>query len=392
MERRSEPEPSGGGKVIALVAPSFYPMLGGVELYVQGLGFELARLGYEVHVFTPDSVLGRRLEKKEELVDGVLVHRIHVPVDLSYRLKLWPGLRDSLMKLHPDIVHVYSHDTYSLLITTYGPFESHSDYGWFEAGLFRAYDAVVTPRLFKSCAAIMVRYPELLRWTESLNVPSGRVHVEPSGIPRSYLLKADGHGRFKEEIGQEGPLILYLGRVSPQKGVQYAVEALAGIAREYPDAKLVIIGPDYQGYSHYLKERARELGLSRNLLIFDSVRDERKEAEILSSCDVFVMPSSFEGFSQAVMKAMAQERPTVVTKVGGLPYEVEYGKCGLICDFGNAGMLAESVLRILSSDELSEGLGRRARVRAESFTFDKLAMNVADIYNTVLAESLTFSR
>src|SRR5215471_12323792 len=127
---------------IALVAPSFYPMIGGIELYVQRIGKELCELGYSVHVYTPDSVFGRRLPNAEESVDGVFVHRIHVPIDLSYRIRVWPGLKSALVKRRHDLIHVYSHDSYSifamaaaseaglpLLITTFGPFETHSDYG-----------------------------------------------------------------------------------------------------------------------------------------------------------------------------------------------------------------------------------------------------------------------
>ena len=68
------------------------------------------------------------------------------------------------------------------------------------------------------------RYPEILEWVTSLGVAGSRARLEPSGIPRSYLAQASG-GKGRERLGHDGELILYLGRVAPQKGVQYAVEA-----------------------------------------------------------------------------------------------------------------------------------------------------------------------
>lgn len=373
-------------------------MVGGVELYVQRMGAELTTLGYDVHVFTPDSVLRHHMPRDEETVDGMQVHRIHVPIDLSYRLKIWPGLTDALVKLHPGLIHVYSHDSYALfaqaaanktrlplLMTTYGPFETHRDYGWLEAGLFRLYDSMITPRLFRGCAAIFVRYPELLSWITSLSVDPSRIHVEPSGIPRAYLdLPADGSS-FREQIHLRGPMILYVGRISPQKGVHYALEAMVSVTKKFPDARLVVVGPDYTGFSSYLRSRAQELGISENVMLLEPVSSEAQEVEILTSCDVFVMPSSFEGFSQAVMKAMARGRPVVVTNVGGLPYEVKYGECGIICEYGNPEALGQEIIGVLESRNNVSEMGKRARLQAESFTFDKLAAKVSNVYRSILA-------
>src|SRR5271155_1121688 len=133
-------------------------MIGGVEFYVRGIGSELARLGYDVHVYTPNRVMGKRIDGEEELVDGVHVHRLGVWFEVSYRVKVWRGLRDAPQRNAPDLIPVYSHDSYArpaakaagnlgrpLVITTYGPFETHSDYGAAQTLLFKLYDNYVTP-------------------------------------------------------------------------------------------------------------------------------------------------------------------------------------------------------------------------------------------------------
>lgn len=376
---------------VAVVSPSFYPMIGGIESYIQGMGKELLKLGFKIDVYTPNRVLGKACGPEEELIDGILVHRIDVPLELSYRVKLWPGLTGFLQRGRHGLIHVYSHDSYTffaltaarrtgvpLAITTYGPFDTHSDHGLLRGGAFRLYDSVVTPQLMGRSAAVFVRYPDLTMWVQSLGVDPERIHLEPSGIPKEDLERC-GSSVLRHSLGG-GPIVLYLGRISPQKGVVYAVESMGAVTKRFPEAKLVLIGPDYLGYSKVLRARARELGVSEAVVFLDPMKDERLQLDAISSCDAFVMPSSFEGFSQAVMKAMAQGKPVVVTNVGGLPYEVDYGKCGVLCPYGDSKSLAESLIAVLSQEDLARGIAENAMTRARSFTFDVLAARLAEQY------------
>ncbi|MDA4127907.1 MAG: glycosyltransferase family 4 protein [Thaumarchaeota archaeon] len=378
---------------VAIVSPSFYPMIGGVEAYVLGIGRELAKLGHDVHVYTPNSVLGRKMELPAEEIDGIKVHRLSVPIDISYRLKIWPDLLGELMKSSLDIIHVYSHDSYAILallaakaihvpivLTTYGPFETHSDYGPLQGGLFRVYDAVVSPNLLRRCDLVMIRYPALNAWLRSMKLPDERIRLEPSGVPEECLQPRDGNG-FRKRYDIEGPLIMYLGRLSEQKGVQHAVEAMKLICERYPTAQLVLIGPDYTGISTAILARSRALGIDNNLRLAPPMTTEESQMEALAACDVFIMPSSFEGFSQAVMKAMAQGKPVVVTNVGGLPYEVGYGSCGILCEYGDPEALAYSIMKLIENPALAEEMGNSGKARAQRFTFGKLAKNISDAYD-----------
>jgi len=266
-------------------------------------------------------------------------------------------------------------------VTTYGPFETHNDYSPLRAGAFRIYDAVITPQILGRSSAVFIRYPALQGWVESFGLSPQRIHLEPSGIPRRSL-DPRSSSNLRKKLGA-GPIILYLGRISPQKGVQHAVASMREVAKRYANSKLVLIGPDYVGYSSELRARAAEMGIEENVLLMDPIYDEEAQLEAISECDVFVMPSSFEGFSQAVMKAMAQGKPVVVTNVGGLPYEIDYGKCGLICEYGDANALAECLLRLLSGESEASGKAQRAMERARDFTFDVLAAKLADWYSKI---------
>jgi 1,4-alpha-glucan branching enzyme len=382
---------------VGIVTPSFYPMIGGIESYVRGIGRELVKLGATVHVYTPNSVIRRRIEAQDETVDGIQVHRIRVPLEFSYRVKIWPGLLNALLSRKHDLIHIYSHDTYAILaaaaakfeslpliITTYGPFQNHSKQTALRTSLFTFYDTLVTPPLFRLADRVYVRYPELAEWVCSFGLPSDRIGLEPSGMPRSFLQRRDG-SRLRAIIESQGPIILYLGRISRQKGVHYLVSSMKEILVSFPSAKLLLVGPDYMGYNGHIREFAKALGLDSHLIFMGPTTDEEEESTIIASCDVFVMPSSFEGFSQAVLKALGQGKPVVVTDVGGLPYEVGYGRFGIITKFGDTSGLAQSILRILNSPSLGRELGERGREWACGFTFDLLAKRLIEDYEALLS-------
>jgi glycosyltransferase involved in cell wall biosynthesis len=382
-------------KSIAIVTPSFYPMIGGIESYTRGIGSQLVRLGFDVHVYTPDSVLKKKLEPKEEVIDGMYIHRLPVAIDLSYRLRLWPNLYKALLSMKHDIIHVYSHDLYSLsalfaarntstpfIITTYGPFTTHADYGSLKLAMFGIYDGLVTPALFRGSELVFVRYPELVKWVRSFGIEDDKVEVEPSGMPSSYLVPGDKEG-FTKKFGH-GPFILYIGRISPQKGLQHLILSMKAILSFSRNVRLLLVGPDYTGYSNYLVRLASSIGVLDNVLFHEPVTDEEQERDILASCDLLVMPSSFEGFSQAVLKAMAQGKPVVVTDVGGLPFEVGYGSCGMITRFADHNGMAEAIIRLLQDEKLRRKMGEAGKERALLFTFENLAKKIASEYVKVM--------
>ena len=377
---------------VAIVTPSFSPMIGGIENYILGVGRELVALGHKIYVLTPDSVLGTRIPVQREHVQGMEVHRVRVALDFSYRIKLWPGLVNELRSCSPELIHVYSHDSYALLallaartsetpmlLTTYGPFQSNADYGMVQSGVFRIYDAVVSPTLFRGSDLVMMRYPGIASWLVSMGVSRKNLRLEPSGIPLRSTGVRDG-SNFRRRYGLEGPVVLYLGRVSPQKGIEFAVKGMKAVSVKYPQARLVIIGPDYTGHSAELKSLAKALGLDHSIMILPPMTDEEAQLEALAACDVFVMPSSFEGFSQAVMKAMAQGKPVVVTNVGGLPFEIGDGTCGVLCPYGDPDALARGVIGLLDHPDSAVAMGTEGKARARLFTFDVLARAMSDTY------------
>lgn len=358
---------------VAFVVPSFYPMIGGVEIYALNIARELRSHGHEIHVFTPDSVLGERLRPSNEIVDGISVHRIKTLFDLSYRLKLWPSLKREIQITSPDIVHVYSQDLYSwlalsasrelkipILLTTYGPFRGQGENSKISAALLSFYDSWISTRILRNVTGVNMRYPELLQWLSLMGILNNAISLEPSCISSSYLNEAKGDA-VREEFGIDSKILLFIGRLSRQKGIHHLVRAAKIVHDREQAVELIIMGPKYP-----------DLDLSDLppwIHVLPPTLSAQREMELIAASDLFVMPSRFEGFSQAVLKAIAQGKTVIASDVGGLPFELGYGKFGRLVPFGNDDALAEMILRCLDHppDFNKEAMKRHA----SGFTYEK---------------------
>lgn len=382
--------------IIAHTVPSFYPFTGGIELYVHEISKELAKRGHEVHVYAPSQVAKRKVKTAENEVCGVRIHYVPVILELSYRARVWPGLLGRLLKDKSDLIHSHGDGHYHslasviaarvrnkpLVVTTYGPLYKQTEFSTKKKLFFDAYDASITPFIFNQANKVLVRYPALTRWVESYGTSENKVGLAPSGVPKESLKPRNGKS-FRKKYGINGSMVLYVGRISPQKGVQHLVEAACYVVKEIPNLKFVLVGPDYLGYTAALLKMARQYHVDGNVLFTGPIHNLEEEMEAYAACDVFVMPSSFEGFSQAVLKAMAQAKRVIVTNVGGLPYEVEEGECGILVPYGDSVTLANNICELIMSSELSNRLGVKARERAAMFTYDALASRLEKVYEEI---------
>ena len=381
---------------VAQVGVYFVPfMVGGVEWYMYNISKELVRMGNEVHVFTADSYMGSK-HPKEEIIDGIFVHRIPLKLDLTYRFKVWDGLADAIKGINFDIVHAYDyaqpHTPIALKVgkelgskTFVTVFDIHSmiPRPWYKQIPMRRIEKYFARKVFPLSDKVLVRAPELVPPLIELGVPKDKLVVTPSGILDEALEQADGK-RFRERIGIEGhPVILYLGRMNPLKGPQHILEAAPKVLSEFPNAVFLFIGPDQRQYTRKLLSRAKELHIESKVKILGPIYDQKLKMQAYACCDVFVLPTSYEGTSQAIFEAMAQGRPIISTRTGGIPSQITDGKDGLLLPLPvSAEELAQNIICVLSDEQKAITLGKNARSKAESFTYTYLADQLINLYAT----------
>ncbi len=175
----------------------------------------------------------------------------------------------------------------------------------------------------------------------------------------------------------DGPLrIVTVGALSPRKGQEYAIEAMRLVTDAGLDARLVLVG---SGVDEAMLEKliaARKLG--DRVTLAGEHPDPRG---FLKDADVFLLPSRQEGFSNAILEAMAAGLPVIATDVGGNAEAIEHGRGGLIVEPFNPQAIASAITELDHNRAEFGAMGRFNRERAvERFSLDASARNLSDWY------------
>jgi glycosyltransferase involved in cell wall biosynthesis len=169
--------------------------------------------------------------------------------------------------------------------------------------------------------------------------------------------------RAKLGIGRE-KVVLYVGRISPSRGVHYLIKAIPKVVEGHPNVKFILVGnhaPQHLRFKEKLMELAEKLGVA-DYVIFTGPVPNDEIPQYYSASNVLVLPTlGGEGVTRAVLEAMSCEVPVVSTPDAGLPDVVLPYETGLLVPKRNAESLAEAILTLLKDAELSRKMGRKAR-------------------------------
>ena len=379
---------------IAQVNVYFKPfMVGGAEWYVYNISTELVKMGHEVHVFTADHCNGDRAPSRE-VVDGINVHRLPLKIDWTYRTKVWDGLYDALSDGSFDVIHTYDyaqpHSVDAIRAgrktrkgTVLTVFDVHSMIPrmWYKRLPMRFIDGYLARRTLPGAGRILVRAPNLVQPIVKLGGDPERILVTPSGIRDESLGDFDGK-LFRERYNVGGsPMVLYLGRLNPLKGPQDLLAAAPTILKEHPNASFVFVGPDQSGYAKTLGAEAERLGIGQHVHLVGPIFDFDEKMQAYAACQVFVLPTAYEGTSQAIFEAMSQGKPVVATRVGGVPYQISDGEEGYLVEHGDVNMLATRIKDLLDDPSLATEMGQKGRERVRSNRYSILATRLSEIYD-----------
>ncbi len=220
-----------------------------------------------------------------------------------------------------------------------------------EARTFRL-DDKVAQATFVVCISAYARSQVMLH-SASMHWP--KLHIVHCGIdPDRYRRQTAGHaGR-----------LLFVGRLTAQKGVPILLAALAQALAVRPDLTLTLVGdgPDRPA----LEAQAHSLGLSE-AITFMGYRNQDEVADLLAASSALVLPSFAEGVPVVLMEAMAAGLPVVATQIAGIPELVQDGISGKLVAPSDEDALAEAIVEVVNSQEQAEamGLAGRRRVSAE---------------------------
>lgn len=204
----------------------------------------------------------------------------------------------------------------------------------------------------------------------------------------------DGSGIRREfGIGARAPLLGIVARLIEWKGHAVLLEAMAIVARDVPEARLLIVGdeaPQAQGrvgYGEELKAKASALGVDKAVIFAGFRRDIQA---VMASLDIFVFPAWEEGFGMVLLEAMAMKKPVIAWNNGGPGEVVVDGETGFLVEPKNPQALADAILQLLKDAPLRQRFGAAGRARTErTFASADASHKLGLIYERCLAGSAT---
>ncbi len=188
---------------------------------------------------------------------------------------------------------------------------------------------------------------------------------------------------LKEKYPQFDLLILTAGRLSPEKNIGLAIEAMAEVVKKYPKSGLVIVGDGPEKKN--LDFKIRRLNL-QNIVVFEPWTDDL--VSYLKSADMFLLTSNYEGWGMAAIEALAAGCPVIMTDVGCAGEVIINNVSGLIIDIADKAALAQAVIK-LAGDELlrnkikEQGLAVTAKLQ----TKDDYLLRYKNSWEAILAEN-----
>jgi glycogen(starch) synthase len=216
-------------------------------------------------------------------------------------------------------------------------------------------------------------------------VPADKLAVVANGVDAAAYARLEPTGAPRAQFAGPGePLVLFIGRLVPEKGAQLLVQAAPRILAAFPRARFVIAGTG--PYLDHLRNMAGALGVRERLRFTGYVSDETRR-NLYQYAAVAAFPSLYEPFGIVALEAMAAGTPVVVADSGGLAEIVRDGEDGLRVPPGSAVALGAAVTDVLRNEGLARRLasGGRARVEAD-FRWEDVAGDTVGVYEAVMAE------
>ncbi len=376
------------------VAASLSPKWGGPTMVIQGLTEALVKRGVIITIFAP-------FRKGEECVvpKGVDVklfpQSVFAKLWRNHSFTLAKQLKKALKEF--DILHIHEiwhHSHFSaynaakffgipFVITIHGELEPWSlNYKKLKK---RIYANLIQRRILREAKAIHAitnKEVESIRnfgVDNKIVVVGNGIDIEAfrSSFPKQKLLEYYPELKSKK-------IILFLGRLHPNKGLDILIRAFRRVVESYPETHLLIAGPDENGYQKHIAKLLAEENVAK-CVTFAGILIGEKKLTALSGADLFILPSYSEGFSISILEAMASGLPVIITKQCNFP-EVEKSNAGIVIN-PRIDELADAMTKLIGSNEIMKEMGENGKkLVGEKYNWKIISEKMFYLYQEILAK------
>ncbi len=380
---------------VAIVSPFYSPSIGGVETIAHDTAVELARRDHEVHVVstTCDNAWERVADAGEVVSEGVTLHRLNPSTLKIGYSTLMKGLKATIEKIGPDIVHSHNLHPHLFQLLSWKREMAYGLVAQLHYPTVTGIDSLVARGLYRPTMWNLARNQAKLDgvvahgakerdWLIGENIEEERIRIIQYPAVPSALLAYEGNP-VPELERADGPIVLYIGRITWRKGVHLLVDAVESLIEEVPNLYTVIAGPPEKDYLNKIRSAVEQKGL-QGRVVFEGALPEEKKRDYMCAATVFVSPSIKDIHPITLLEAQALGTPVVSTNIAAIPDIVRDGETGILVDPDNPGALKEAIGKITRDATLRQRLSRNAREWASHLSLESSVDSLESLYSDIL--------
>ena len=364
------------------------PVRGGVEEVVLALVQRLDPAEFQMALAAPAPLLDAFAPD----LTGVRVDTVAVRAESWFEPRELRRLAAFFRAWRPDLVNAHLFRSTAIaaplaratgvprVVETY-----HGREGWRQGRLRGSF--VMDRTVARFCHRVIAVSEAAARFlVEGKGYPAAKVCVVPNGRDLSAFKPggAERRDEVRKALGVDrvAPVVGVVGRLETQKGHRYLFDAWPAVVREYPDARMLVIGDG--SLRADLEHQVRALGIAESVVFLGFRSDIPR---LLDACDGLALPSLYEGMPLTVIEASAMACPVVATAVDGTPEVIEEDVTGWLVPPADPPALGRALIRMLADPERARAVGRAGRERVlRRFDLATQVAATARVYRSVLGE------
>jgi len=378
------------------VCGAFYPCFesGGVVRVVYDISRELVKKGHEVTVYTTDGC-SKRLNVRGNYpvdVEGIKTYYFrNISNKLRWKCKLYspyylPFVAKKQIK-NFDVIHIHEHRTLLAIMAVHYARKYNIPYvlqahgsvlPFFQKQKFKKiFDLFFGFKILKGAHKLIALTETEKEQYKQMGVSENKITILPNGINlEDYkVLPKKGGFRKKYKLKKNEKIILYVGRLHKNKGIDILINSFFKLSKKLTDVKLVLVGPD-SGYKQELEGLIENLKITDKILFLGFVSQKEKLSAFIDA-DVFVTPC-FSGFPITFLESCVCGTPIITTKKGDKLNWIK--KVGFIGEY-NQDSLCEAIYKIIKDGRLRKKFGDEGkRLVKENFNWGKIFKELDIIY------------
>jgi len=372
-------------------------IVGGIARHCLGLSKALVQENHEIHVVTLDFPGAPMFED----VEGINVHRVSIELGhpnfltwtFIFNHFIEKKIAELSRKIDFDIVHAHDWLTASAgiaskyfldkpLVSTVHSTETGRAQGLNSPDSYMI-DGLEWWMTYEASKVIICSSSMRGELEHHFRLPPEKIAVIPNAIDASTYRRNFNRDdvRRRYGIGSYEKLVLFVGRLVPQKGVEYLIRAAPHILERHNEARFIITGDGWS--KSHLENLAVSSGCGGRIR-FLGFTSNSELVELTMSADALVVPSIYEPFGIVALEGMAAGVPVVAANVGGLADIVEHDRTGVLVYPKNPKSVAWGVNKVLSDQGYSEWLVRNAKKKVNDvYSWQSVAKRTSEVYEEV---------